>query len=180
METHLPRRKTSKKTRSTPPTPPSLLRKGVTYLFEGEEPSKAFLTFKKVLSEKKKGLCISRRYPPHLKEDFQLDQIPIYWLTRRKDEMTLDPVQLNGISHIVQQFIDISSPTIVLLDGIEYLIIQNDFKPVLRFIQHIRDEVLIQGSNLLLTLSPETLSLSEVRLLERDLEVFEVEKQSER
>ena len=176
----MPRRKTSKKIHSRPPTPPSLLRKGVTYLFEFKEPSKAFLIFNKVLSEKREGLCISRQYPPHLKKDFQLEKVPIYWLTRRKDEMALDPVQLNGISYIIQQFINTTSPTIVLLDGIEYLIMQNDFKPVLRFIQHIRDEVLVQGSNLLLTLSPETLSLSEVRLLERELEVFEFEKETER
>jgi hypothetical protein len=169
----MPRRKTTRKTKLQKTIPPSFLREGLTFLIEDEKSAKAFDIFKRVLLEDKKGICFSRSYPPHIQADYQLKGVPIFWLTRRKGEDNYDPVQLNGISHRIQEFMGSEKQTIILLEGIEYLISQNDFKPVLRFIQHIRDEVLVAGSNLLITLSPETLSRNELKLLERELEVFE-------
>ena len=155
------------------------LRAGITYLIEDEKPLKTFKLFADLVSNTTPGLCITRSFPTHIREDFKLKQSTIFWLTRRKGEKTIDPVQLTMISHIIQEFIAKSKKSLILLDGIEYLIIQNDFKPVLRFIQHIRDEVLIQGANLLIPLSPDALSVSEVKLLERELELFIINDRSE-
>lgn len=154
------------------------LRAGITYLIEDEKPINAFRLFADFVTNTNPGLCITRNFPSHVSVDFTLKKSSIYWLTRRKGEMTIDPVQLTMISHIIQEFMVKSKKSIILLDGIEYLIIQNDFKPVLRFIQHIRDEVLIQGANLLIPLSPESLSVSEVKLLERELEIFIIPEKS--
>ncbi|MFX0085368.1 MAG: DUF835 domain-containing protein [Candidatus Hodarchaeota archaeon] len=155
------------------------LRAGITYLIEDERPLKAFRLFTNLVSNTNPGLCITRNFPSHISEDFKLKKSSIFWLTRRKGEMTIDPVQLTMISHIIQEFMAKSEKSIIILDGIEYLIIQNDFKPVLRFIQHIRDEVLIQGANLLIPLSPEALSISEVKLLERELEILIINQKPE-
>jgi len=174
------RRKTSKKKALPKQKTESVLRRGVTYLLEDEDSCKTFAFFRKSLIGQKKGLCLTRSYPPFVIEDFNLKKIPIYWLTRRKGENNIDPVQLNVISHKIQEFITENNNAIVLLDGIEYLISQNDFKPVLRFIQHIRDEVLVSQSNLLITLSPQTLSRNELKLLERELEVLEDQYLQER
>ncbi|MHA1972037.1 MAG: DUF835 domain-containing protein [Candidatus Hodarchaeales archaeon] len=174
------RRKTSKKKASPKQVAKSVLRKGITYLLEEEDPCKTFTFFKKSLVGKRKGLLFTRSYPPFVIDDFSLKGIPIYWLTRRKGENNIDPVQLNVISHKIQEFITQNDNTLVLLDGIEYMISQNDFKPVLRFIQHIRDEVLVSQSNLLITLSPQTLSRIELKLLERELEVLEAHYLQER
>ncbi len=148
------------------------LEEGVTYLFEDETIAKAYEIFVNFLSEGGTGLCITRTYPPRVLKQYNLGNIPIIWLTKQKSDENLDPVQLSLISHTIQQFISKEEGSMVILDGVEYLITQNEFKPVLRFIQHIRDEVFTQKANLLIPLSPNALATAEVKLLERDLELY--------
>ncbi|MHA2074017.1 MAG: DUF835 domain-containing protein [Candidatus Hodarchaeales archaeon] len=154
------------------------LRAGITYLIAEEKPIQAFTLFADLVADGIPGLCISRNFPTHIRQDFKINKSTIFWLSRRKGEMNIDPAQLPMISHTIQDFITKSKETITLLDGLEYLISQNDFKPVLRFIQHIRDEVLVQGTNLLIPFSPQTLSVSEVKILERELELLIINQQS--
>ncbi len=163
---------TRRKRRQKTPEKKFHLEAGVTYLFEDETMEKLFDVFLDLTSTGIAGLCISRNYPPRLLKGFHLKKNSVIWLTRRKGDDTLDPVQLSLISHSIQQFITENDPSIVILDGLEYLIIQNEFKPVLRFIQHIRDEVFTRKANLLIPLSTQALDTAEVKLLERDLELF--------
>ena len=148
------------------------LEEGVSYLFEDETMDNVFDVFLNFVSTGTSGLCISREYPPRLSKNKSLKNIPIIWLTRQKADNHLDPVQLNLISHTIQEFITNNQQSIVILDGLEYLIIQNEFKPVLRLIQHIRDEVYIQKANLLIPLSSHALAETEIKLLERELELY--------
>ncbi len=155
------------------------LRSGITYLIAEEKPLQAFALFADLVADGIPGLCISRSFPEQIHHDFKIKKSTIFWLTRRKGEMNIDPAQLTMISHTIQQFISKTKESIAILDGIEYLISQNEFKPVLRFIQHIRDEVLVQGTNLLIPFSPQTLSTSEVKLLERELELLITNQKSD-
>ncbi len=157
-----------------------LLKAGITYLIKEEKPQHAFSLFVKGVSKGIPGLCITRSFPLHISQNYKLTSSIIFWLTRRKGDKTLDPVQLTMISHTIQEFISKSKQSITILDGIEYLIIQNDFKPVIRFIQHIRDEVLIKGANLLIPCSPQTLPISELKILERELELYITNEKSEK
>lgn len=152
---------------------------GNTYLIAEEKPLQAFALFAELVAGGIPGLCISRSFPKHIRQDFKIKNSTIFWLTRRKGEMNINPVQLSMISHTIQEFISKSTETITILDGIEYLISQNEFKSVLRFIQHIRDEVLVQGANLLIPFSPQTLLISEVKLLERELELLITDQKSD-
>lgn len=163
---------TRRKRRQKTPEKKFHLEEGVTYLFENETMDKLFDVFINLTSTGVAGLCISRNYPPRLLNEHNLKKNTVIWLTRQKGDDSLDPVQLNIISHSIQQFITENDSSVVILDGIEYLIIQNEFKPVLRFIQHIRDEVFTRKANLLIPLSTQALDNAEVKLLERDLELF--------
>jgi hypothetical protein len=62
--------------------------------------------------------------------------------------------------------------SIVLLEGIEYLIIQNDFEKVIKALNSLNDYVTISGSRLLVPVSPKTMSEKELSILEKEFRVF--------
>jgi hypothetical protein len=119
------------------------------------------------------GLCITRTYPPKLRDRYGLKKTPIIWLTREggyKD--SINPGSLIELSHLVKDFIAKSSDSIVLLDGIEYLILQNKFEEVLRLIQSIDDVVMQYSSRLLVSLDSSSLEERQLHLLRRELNAY--------
>ncbi len=58
-----------------------------------------------------------------------------------------------------------------MLDGLEYLISNNGFEPVLKFLRHVVDEVSESEFAFLQATSPSTLQERELRILEREMEV---------
>ena len=62
----------------------------------------------------------------------------------------------------------------MLISGLEYLISQNNFAKILKFIQLLNDNIAIHEGILLLPLSPETLNQKDVELLERELRLLEL------
>ncbi|MFQ5891356.1 MAG: DUF835 domain-containing protein, partial [Candidatus Methanofastidiosia archaeon] len=66
-----------------------------------------------------------------------------------------------------------SKNSIIILDGLEYLITYNGFYRTLKFLHILRDLVVIESSNLLVSLNPEVLSQRELVLIKRELKVLE-------
>jgi two-component system cell cycle response regulator len=56
---------------------------------------------------------------------------------------------------------------VVLLDGIEYLLLDNDFISILRLIEQSNDTVMSSNSRLILQIDPETLDKKDYHLLKR-------------
>jgi archaellum biogenesis ATPase FlaH len=73
---------------------------------------------------------------------------------------------------MVKAFIQTSVDTVVLLDGIEYLIMQNSFEHALELIQGLNDVVVQSNSRLIITLDPLTISERQWHLLRTELMEF--------
>ena len=58
---------------------------------------------------------------------------------------------------------------VILLDGIEYLISNNGFNPVLRFIRRLIDKISETDTILLIGVSAKAMNEQELKLLEREL-----------
>jgi two-component system cell cycle response regulator len=84
---------------------------------------------------------------------------------------------LGKLAFIISEFIRKTKESVILIEGIEYLIIQNDFLSVLKILNGIGDLVVLSDSRLILTLNPYTLTEKEKALLERGFEVYRLESQ---
>jgi hypothetical protein len=62
---------------------------------------------------------------------------------------------------------------VILLEGIEYIITQNDFESVLRFVNHLHDFVLAHDCAVIIVIDPRVLSTRELALLERSGRIVE-------
>lgn len=145
------------------------LEEGSTYLILEERTRRSYELFEKAIRSGMKGFCVTRNYPLKIKARYDLEGVPMIWLSNIGKENTIRPKDLEKLSFSLDQFIT-KERGIILLDGLEYLITNNNFLTVLRFLQSLRDQVAINNSILLLALNPSTLEPSELNLLEKEVD----------
>ena len=78
-------------------------------------------------------------------------------------------IKTRRIIYFIEEFMDNNSSGVIMLDGLEYLIGNNTFNPVIRFLRRLVDKVSTTECILIVSLAPDTLDPSQVTLLEKDL-----------
>ncbi|MCK5290671.1 MAG: DUF835 domain-containing protein [Thermoplasmata archaeon] len=147
---------------------------GYSYLVEEQTPSLCFEVFKDLVTHGNQGLCITRTMPEKVRGQYGLEKTPIIWLTRVADSPdTVRPYPVGKISETVQLFISAGEKTVVLLDGVEYLILHNDFKTVLTSLQDLNEYIAQNNSILILPVDSEAMESKQFALLRRDLRMIE-------
>ena len=167
--------KTLKKPMDAEATPMGLyeelnVRPGGSYLIKEEKPVKCFKIFNKLITGGIKGLCITRTHPNMVRTEYQVNGTSIRWLSSgAQDDNALQPTQLPELTNVISQHILGNPGSVIVLEGIEYLIDHNDFKEVLRTIHSINDEIMRSNSILIIPLDPYALEQRELHLLSRNL-----------
>lgn len=146
------------------------------YLIEEPKPIISFQMFNSEIQNGRKGLCITRKNPKRLREQFKWKNLQIIWLTRNNldSENCIDPTNISRLSIEIVNFISKSKNGIILLEGLEYLISQNSYQIILHFMQLINDKIMLSNCTIIVPLDPLILSEREVHLLERDMKLPEL------
>jgi two-component system cell cycle response regulator len=87
----------------------------------------------------------------------------------------VNPTNIGILSDTIVRFVEKSDESIVLIDGVEFLIVNNDFEKVLRMIHHVSEAVMEYKSRLLISIDPRILDTREMALLERNMEIIDTE-----
>lgn len=154
---------------------------GGAYLITDGGLDATFGLFVNLLKRGAKGLCLLRTHPSTVARKYGV-QCSMIWLTKAEVSTSperegkfagdfVSPTELPRLASLVKNFLAENEATVVVLEGIEYLITQNDFKSVLKFLQLLRDQVTLAESVLLLPLDPSALDSKDMRLLEREIGV---------
>ncbi len=98
------------------------------------------------------------------------------WLATQPGPDRVDPTSLSILQHTIVDFLQKGPPSVILLDGLEYLMSENQSEKVLRFVYTLRDLVTVSNSQLLVSLDPEVLELRDLAKLEREFELIRTEK----
>jgi PAS domain S-box-containing protein len=130
-----------------------------TYLLEEEKPIKAFDMFTDLVKHGFRGFGICRTHPQKIREQYSLEKTPLMWLSEidTSQEEQVSPKDIPKLIYLVSEFIKRAQPAVVLLEGIEYLVVQNDFNMILRLLHTLSDYVATSNSVLLLPINPKTL-----------------------
>jgi hypothetical protein len=151
-----------------------ILKVGHSYLIQEEKPEKATDVFLNLVTHGTQGLYITRRYPKEVRDAYNLKVTPIIWLTHEKtEEGHINPTDIVELSHTIKEFIKKTADGVVLIDGLEYLITQNDYKDILKFIQSLSDSIAVSSSRLIIPIDPSSLDEQQFHLLKRDMKVLE-------
>jgi hypothetical protein len=146
------------------------LERSFTYLIKEEKSERSYHWFEKTLAKGMKGFCVTRNYPLKIKAKYNLGDTPILWLSNVGKESSIRPKDLEKLSVNLEQFLAQAEGGVILLDGLEYLITNNNFLTVLRLVQSLRDQVAINHSILMLVLNPSTVDAHELNLLEKEVD----------
>ncbi len=152
------------------------LHPGKSYVVEESPPDISFDAFVNIVSttgtdgKGSVGLAISRQHPELIRSKYGLERTPIFWLATRAGEGVISPTNLGIMTNTIIQFIRENDSGIVLLDGIEYLVTNNDFNKVLRSIDQINDHIVQSHAVMLIPVDPRAFDQKELALLERNME----------
>lgn len=102
----------------------------------------------------------------------------ILWVTRLEGAENVAPSDLDGLGDRLQEHLRRAPGSVVSLEGLEYLVSQGAFLPVLRLLQFLRDVAQETEGQVLLAMNPAALEPREVSLIESDAEVLEEERPS--
>jgi len=150
------------------------LERGACYLVKEKKPDLSYRLFELLLQTKVPGLCVTRQYPDRVRRERGLTDVRIIWLSHTPGEDFHNPTAIGTLAKVIQKFIEDNGGTgVVLLDGLEYLIINNGFLQTLMFVEHVNEFIMQKKAALLMPVSPDTLEEKELALLERNVEVLE-------
>jgi len=146
------------------------IKPGGCYLIKEEKPVKSFKIFKQLLIDGNEGLCLTRTHPNMVRNHYDPGAVPIHWFTTgEQEDNTINPTQLSRISDIINDFIQQNPKSAIILEGVEFLIEQNNFKTVLNMIHTINDSIVRSNAIFLLPLDPFILEEKELHLIGREL-----------
>ncbi len=151
------------------------LSRGVCYLVKEKKPDLAYQIFRQLLGEGMPGIVITRQYPDRVRGDRGLAQeVKILWLSHTPGADNHNPTAIGTLAKTISRFIeDAKGEAVVLLDGLEFLIVNNGFLQTLMFVEHVNEFVMQRKAVVVIPASPEALEEKERALLERNLEVME-------
>ncbi len=143
------------------------------YLIEEERPVKCFEYFVDNLNMGLNGMAMTRLNPKRVREGHDVGEAQILWLTDRDGDPDdrITPV-LERIIYKIEDFLNSPGKSILLIDGLDYLISNNSFDSVLRFLRRLIDEISESDTVFIMSLTPETIDEQGLKILEREMEII--------
>lgn len=145
------------------------MKKGLMYLVVEKKPRVSYGCFTELLENGVPGLCISRQHPKSIKVKYPVSITHVLWLTTAMGENYVNPSNIGILTNFTVNFIQSNTGnSAVLLDGIEYLSVYNDFTSVLKTIYYLNEVTMKYGAILIVPVSPQAFADKNLALLERE------------
>jgi hypothetical protein len=136
----------------------------------------AYQMYKDQVEDGSAGMVLAREYPEKVQKEYGIGEGALLWLSyERGKRYAREPTDIPMIYSEIKNFLEANSRAVVLLSGLEYLISQNTFLKVLKLLQLLNDRVTMTGSLLIIPVVPEALNPQDIKMLERELRVLEVD-----
>jgi hypothetical protein len=149
---------------------------GTSFILKTKNSAKAFKIYMDLKERKSSnGMIISRVFPERLRTKHGVDDSVFLWLSREEIAESIDPSDLEKLEFLVYDFVSSHKNAIVLLDGIEYITTHNTFEDTLKFLQSLNDHIILNKATLIIPLDPASLDKKELSLLERELEIYQID-----
>jgi hypothetical protein len=146
---------------------------GRIYLILNPRSDRAFTIARDFVSTGHKMLCVSRYHPQIVQGMWVTEDFKSIWLSERHGESNIPAHQLSRLKGKIASFLDGGVNGVVMLDGIEYLSLFNDFSKLLRFIEELNDLVMELHAILLISVDPRSFDQRSLARLRRFAEVVQ-------
>lgn len=145
------------------------LEAGRTYLIKERKPGRAWTHLARALDNGHEGMYITRQHPNHVEKRWSPKTLRVVWLSTTLGRDYVDPHNLGALTTLINAFAEGSRRSIVLLDGLEYLMINNDFPRILKFVETLHEIVSQRSCVLVLSVDDRAFEAKEMALIERNV-----------
>ncbi len=135
------------------------LHRGVSYIVKEQKANGSFELFADQVTHGIKGLCITRQYPAAVRSDWGLEETPIIWLSNQLGKVYVNPTNIGILSDTVVRFIEKSDDSVVMIDGIEFLMVNNGFDKVIKMVHRATEVVMENKSRLIISVDPRAFDM---------------------
>jgi hypothetical protein len=122
------------------------------------------------------GYILSRRAPAAIRKEFGFKDVRITWIATGAGQEVMDPTKPGLMAHAVMEFLSKTKNGVVLLDGIESMMVYNDFNRTARMLEQINDFVMQYQGYLIVPIDPKAFDSREKALLMRNFENIAVRR----
>jgi hypothetical protein len=157
--------------RAARPRPPPVVGAAGAGTYVVHHKAAALHIFATAVGEGQKGLVLSRHPPAAVWEQIGVPGVPVIWLSGSKAPDSTPPTSLDLIFRAVRGFRQLGGD-LILVDALEYLVVHNEFAPVLKLVHAMQDEAAQGGFRILLHVNPDALDAQRLALLSRDCVVL--------
>jgi hypothetical protein len=145
---------------------------GRIYLLKDERLEKTLSLVRSLADTGKDVLCISRYHPCIMISRLPLSNMQFIWLGERAGEERISPDNLNKLKHCIAVFSSEHKNGVVVIDGLEYLALFNDFRRLNIFYEELNDIVMNTRTVLLIPIDERLIEPSDIARLKRYAEIL--------
>lgn len=120
------------------------------------------------------GYILSRRAPAIIREEFGFKNVMITWMASGSGQDVVDPTKPGLMAHAIMEFLSKTKNGVVLLDGIESVMVHNDFNRAVRMLEQINDFVMQHQGYLIVPVDPKAFNSRERAMLMKNFETLAV------
>lgn len=138
-----------------------------------EEPLRGVCEKCKPLLQGRKVIIITRQNPEELKAKVG-SSVPILWLAKIDKPGTVHPRNLERLAHELITFMrSEKEPKSIVIDGFEYLVVENGFDSVFKFLTSLKDHAVLTNTVIVVPIMKEALEKRQYALLLREFQKLE-------
>lgn len=144
------------------------------YLVREPKADRIFELYAELLKAGARGLCISRTHPDDIRGRHAVGSTGFIWLSsspgkKVKGIAVVEPTGLVDVASAIAEFAADGGDAVIVLEGLEYMISQNGFASVLRFLQKVNEKIVLNNSYLLISANPAALKEQEYKVLAHEM-----------
>ncbi len=152
------------------------LKEGYNYLFLEDKGDKVFSILSEFVKDGQPGMVVTTKIPSKIREKFSLQGLDIKWLSDHasNEHDVLDPTRLEfDLVRAISNFSRENERGIILLDGLEYLIVENGFERVSKLLKKTTDTCSFNATTYLIHLNPSSMSKAELSITKKEFDHVE-------
>jgi hypothetical protein len=149
------------------------LEDGRSYVVKERKPARGLALFLALVEKGYRPLYVTRQHPNHVTKSHAGRDIRAVWLSTTLGKDYIDPHNLNSLTNVIQGHISEGGKAAILLDGLEYLMINNDAPRILKFLEYLNETVAQTQTVLLISVDERALEPRDMALVERNAIVIE-------
>ena len=151
------------------------LDEGLNYLVIDKDPGTSYSWLLGMVRRERPTLCMTTTFPEKVVKEYRLEGVEMYWLSdTNPGPKTLDPKRLEfEVIRALSNFAKSFKGGAILLDGLEYLVVENGFDKTFKFIKRVNDLCGVHGTTFIVPITPGAIGPDELMMLRKEFDRVE-------